>query len=806
MSQSPSNSNLPTDWSAFYNNLQTDGNIPDGSCATVDASNGLFSGMYVDLGEVSQQIAASGYTPFMTTVYADVLNIPADLVMALNGTGLLIVARRIEVQGNAQVYLDFRTSQNASLLLYASEWAGSLSVLGVTDSQKPPTTFTLNASNVNPGVQIGSASGTPTLTAMTYAQGVSPLQLPPQFSVYLNDVFIYASLLYDQNQSLALAQMTWTKNWAGQSSSLLSLFLRSTSMVALLSAQVNAEENGASFVPYLTKAVYTDLAQVFVNEAQQYESDYMTLSTQALVNSEFTQLAQTMLKNAQYNSQYVNGLAAQSLSNYNNAVAAYNVAFKNFNDQQLTAKLIAADFQNIGVPEYEREQIIKAIFSIVQAIITFGVGIAAMLVGDEAAAPAAVEGAVEGVEAVEEAAEAGSEIAKLAKELKDVMEQLKKLIEGLKKVYELANSVMEAAKNIQSAQSLVAKMNGMDTDTDDANLSDTGLWDIYKLHVDDSLASPVEKGIEYAKDYQMALDEVVIYGKSLSAAQLAVVTASQDYARVLLQQQLAQQQQTELEGYVNSLQNGQKPLAAMMQQFYQRYLDAKSSLFAALQGYKASYFYWALQPSTVQAQIINKVDALDTGLQNMTQIAIDQQSALTHFSPPPSVMSDKLFVVNDPATIANFQKTGSGTWAIPTDDPDFAQLDRVRLNTVRIWLEGANSADIISVNIKNSGNYLNRFQGTGFQFTSKPLGQLFQYRLGGGNVQPDWTFDNGQVATIELDGRVDNEVSYAYFQPTPFTEWTISVNPANVDLSKLTKITMEFMGSAIGEVQARRKF
>lgn len=803
MRQSISNGKTPSNWLEFYNNLQTDGSIPPSSCATVNASNGLFSSMYVDLGQVKSQVKASGHTPFMTTIYADVLNIPDNLVWTLEGTSLLIIARRIQVGKNAQVYLDYRTVPSASLILYASEWAGSLTALAVKGSQTQPATFNLNDSTVEAGVQISAPSGSAAKTDVTFAQGI-PMELPEQFSLYLNDVFIYGSLLYDQNPGLALNLMTWTKEWSAQSSELLGLFLRSTSMVALLSAQINAQTNGAAFVPYLTKAVYTDLANAFVDEAKQYESDYMTLSTQELVNAEFTQLAQTLLENAQHNSQYVQGLKGQLLNNYNNAVAAYKVAFKNFSDQQLAAKLIAADFESIGLPEYEREQIVKAIFSIVQAIITFGVGIAAMLVGDEAAAPKAVEGAVEGVEAVEEAAEVGSEIAKLAKELSGVMKKLKKLVEGLKKVYELANSVMEAAKSIQSAQSLVAKMNGLDTDTDGANLSDTSLWDIYKLHVDDSLDSPVKKGIRYAKDYQMALDVVVVYGKALSAAQLAVVTAGQEYARVLLQEQLAQQQQEQLKAYVDSLKNGEKPIAVMMQQFYHRYLDAKSSLFAALQGYKASYFYWALQPSAVKAQIISKVSVLGTGLQNMTQIAIDQQAALTHFNPPPSVMSDKLFVVNDAALIAQFRKEGKATWVLPTDAADFTQLDRVRLNTIRVWLEGATSSNDISVNIKNSGNYLDRFQGVGYQFSSKPLGQLFQYRLGVSNPKPDWKFDDGQVATIELDGRVDNEVRYAYFQPTPFSEWTISVDPEVVDLSKLTKITMEFMGSAIGEVQARR--
>jgi len=47
---------------------------------------------------------------------------------------------------------------------------------------------------------------------------------------------------------------------------------------------------------------------------------------------------------------------------------------------------------------------------------------------------------------------------------------------------------------------------------------------------------------------------------------------------------------------------------------------------------------------------------------------------------------------------------------------------------------------------------------------------------------------------------VDNEVRYAYFQPTPFGEWHIKVTGDGLDLSGVTRVVMQFAGSVIPEV------
>jgi hypothetical protein len=322
------------------------------------------------------------------------------------------------------------------------------------------------------------------------------------------------------------------------------------------------------------------------------------------------------------------------------------------------------------------------------------------------------------------------------------------------------------------------------------------------------LAQPIALGISFAQDYQDALDVLVIYGQSLASAQLAAVQAGQEYARVLLQEQLAQQQQARLAAYVKTLQVGQQVTDDVMQQFFQRYLDAKESLLAALLNYRASYFYWALAPSSVRPVVLDSVGRLDAGLQDLTALSLDTAAALAHFAPPPGTMHNKQVAITDPAFLDLVRQGKPATWAMPTDVADFLGLSRVRLTAVRAWLEGAQPKDHqkISLTIRTSGGYRDQFEGTGYQFSSSPLKRSFEYHVEPADnhqPNPDWKFDNGTLGYIELDGDVDNEVKYAYFQPTPFTEWTIAVSPsplnAGLDLTGLSKVTLAFAGSAIGQ-------
>jgi hypothetical protein len=791
----------PTDWAKLFADLEKQGSIPAASGTVIDSTAAEFRAMYLDLADVQRQIRDSLLDPPLVITYADVLNIPDGLDWLLQGAVLMVVARRVQVGAAVMVTIDYRTSRTASFVLFTNDLAGPIRVAAVTgQGAEPAAKFLISTTPHEGGVQIAYRDGGPGEFGLTRAHGMA-LSPAVMFQDALTTEFLFASLLYDQDPPAALAMVTWLKDWCGESKDLYGLFLRSAALVSLLGAQVNAQKGGAAFVPYLTPAVYAELAAAFAAEAGQYESDYMALSTQQVVTENDIKLARALLDNQTYQSEYVAKLLAQAEANYNNAVAAADASDKTFRDAQQKADLTRIDFQDIGIPEWEREQIVKAIIDLVGAGITFGVGIAGMLVGNEAGGAASAQAAVQGAEAVEQAAKVGSKIAQMAKELADIMKRLKSTIEALNKVYEFLREVVRASQEIQDAEHFIKRMKEMDVSTGGADLSATYAWQVYQLNADATLQAPIDKGVGFAKELKLAIDEVAIYGQALAAAQLAVVNAGQRYATVRFQKELAAAQQKRLEEYVDSLRVGEAPIVAMMQQFYQRYLDAKSSLFAALEGYRTSFFYWALEPSSIEPKIIDPVSKIDTGLKDITAIALDKENALRRFSPPPQTMKQKLHVVAEQRVLDALRTDRAASWTIGLSAPTFAGFDRVRLRKVRVWLEGArpNPEGLVNIMIETAGNYLDRYEDGHYQFTAKPLQRDFEYRVTSiEQGPPEWRFDDGTYGYVEIDGSVDDEVRYAYFEPTPFGEWRITIAAGSgVDLTGVTRITMEFAGSVI---------
>ncbi|WP_163398726.1 hypothetical protein [Flavobacterium fluviatile] len=794
-----------TDWSSYYGNLQKKGNIPDAAIAITDKNNAIFRDMYVDLTMVKDKIRNSGFNPSQITIYADVLYISDFTDILLESAALIIYARRIEVEGNSTIILDYQKNNTAKLVVFAAEMSGTIMVSAVKNAKKEPTLFSVNKGNVLPGIIIHDLEGSPTSEVLKLQQGIG-FQIPANMLLYLNNAFIYASLLYDQNPKLAVSIFLWVKGWAAQSADTEELFYRSTSMATLLNSQINAAENGAVFVPYLTSDIYTMLANAFSKDAAKYENDYMHLSTQEVLTSENIALAKTMLVSTQSEIDYINALLSQANENYKNAVSASIKAEVNLNRQQRKVSDVGANFEKIGIPDYEREQIIKAVITLVSAVVTFGAGIAMVAAGDPAAAPAAVTGAVDSAKAVADAAKTGTEIAKTAKSLSDSMASLKKLVEVLKKVYELAKAVKEVAGDISEAKKQMKVIQEMDDTTNGADLSAAYGWEIYQIQADNILEDPIKKEIGFAAEYKQELDIMVVYGQSLSASQLAVIKAGQEVASITFQLHYAKEKKANLEKLVDNLKVGDALLLGMKQQFYQKYIDSKSSLFSALKSYQASYFYWALRNSDVQPKIIDSVNNLNAGIQDITKIAMDTANALNKFNPPPQSMSNMIFEITDDSVIRELQTTGKTTWVLPLDNSEFEGLNRVRLSKIRVWLEGIvpdPNHDSVYINISNAGNNLDRYNNLNYQFGSKELTRAFKYLISTHNKNSSWDFENGTYGVVQIDGSVDKEVAYAYFQPTPFSEWSISLTSNNhgLDYSKISKITMVFEGSAIGSVK-----
>ena len=130
--------------------------------------------------------------------------------------------------------------------------------------------------------------------AITWAQGV-PVELPDWFEQTMRTQFIFASVLYDAHPGTGDLAVRLAEELDRLPRRVLGCSCRVPRLLALLTARVKATANGTTFVPYLSRTVYGDLARAYVAEARQYETDFRALQTQRVVDDHFLALAKTLL-------------------------------------------------------------------------------------------------------------------------------------------------------------------------------------------------------------------------------------------------------------------------------------------------------------------------------------------------------------------------------------------------------------------------------------------------------------------------------------------------------------------------------
>lgn len=786
------------DWAAFYADLEKKASIPNASGYSNHAGKVIFRDNYLNLEEVKNKVKEIDGV-VNVVLYTDTLEIPS-INWVIKNTSLIIYARSIIVHEHASILLDYQNSQVGKFIVFGREFNTGIEVKCVFNTNDTPELFSLDGTISKMGAMVSAKNNKATLSSLTSTDGAE-LFPKDELLLYLNNAFIYASLLYDQDQALALSMLLWVKSLASQSLDFKNLFYRCTSLASLLQSQINAKENGARFVPYLTASVYENLAGAFTEAATQFESNYLTLSTQDALTAQNIETAKTMIDNADAEIDFVNALLEQAKQNSADATAAVKEAMKNFEDQNSVVEFIAIDFEEIGIPEYKRKVILEGMLDIVTSVVTFGVSIGLMATGAGAGAGAA--GATASVASVSKVAQSAAQTASMAKTLVETMEKLQELIEIIGNAIAISQTINSVINTIESAESQMSKIQELDDFYDEVDISSADNWSIFQLQASNAMIDPIDLGIDFAKEYDEALQILAIYGQSLSAAQLASMKADQELAAIFFQLQYAEEKKKNLQELVDTLEVGKEANLELMQQFFQKYLDSKSSLFAALTSYKQSFFYWSFTESGINPKIIDPVNQLNSGLTDLTQVAMDKASALEQFNPPPQEMKNFLFSVEDKETIGRLINDKETNWTLPLNDIEFLGLERVRVDTIRVWIEGVqfeNKEDSVFVTITNTGNYLDCYKKTGYQFNSKKLIRTFKYKIANSPLNADWKFDNNTWGLVQIDGKVDQEVKYAYFRPTPFSEWKVSLKANNpgIDLSKVTKITMYFEGTAIG--------
>ena len=588
--------------------------------------------------------------------------------------------------------------------------------------------------------------------------------------------------------------LEWTKVSTGEWEKAVDMFLQSSSLLARLEA---AKEE-VTFVPFLSKDVYAKQATVFVKAAAAYEEQYIRLSD---INQEINiRLEEENLRSAhaQDKLDFLDYLIEQNQRNLIQALVAVEVLEKKLNQQTSVVERAEYDFR-VGLQMYEYDKQFENAFKIITAVFDFGLAVAGLFIGNPAAS-------VKAAEAAKQAAEAGSALG-------DIMSQIKDITEALYAVYDFSLTVEEASKDIEEARELVEKLNQTEfsfpKDDENWDLVASVYWPQFQYEAEKQLEHPIELGIDGAREYLLALDILALYGQSLATKKRDIIPISQEIAQLRVQKIVIELQEERIWDYVQDLEEWERANAEMMQVFYERYLNIKRWLFGTIENYTRAYQFWSLHDSLVTPSMTKSVAELKVDL---TKIEQDYEKALDRFHPKrPTELIGQTYEVTSLEDLKSFKETTTVTVPILLADPDFSNYDRVRIEEIRLWLEGVKfhgPNKRVYLKIWNQGeNYDDRFEENDHHFTGEPLDLPFAYQVTeesdppGGPSDIDWHFEDGSVGYAFVTNKTVNELQHAYFEPPVFTNWTLvfdSDQNSDVDITDVRKITLQFYGSIIG--------
>jgi hypothetical protein len=780
------------DWTALYAGLLAGAGIPAARAPDAQqVGQMVVRDLVVDLGEVRDRAVAAGAR--VVSVFADVVHMPADADWTLVDRGLLLHTRRLVATTGRTIHLDTRAGhQDARISIVATEIEGPLAITVSTDDVEASSVDLSSFAGL--GVRIWVSDGAVQRAAVArladedFAVG-APLWMS------LATGFQVATLLVDSQPGTAAGIANWVQAATANCPAALDLHLQALS----LGAGILARTSSVPFVPLLSRETYKQVVSSLTEAVVLYEGHLRDLHRDA--TDAHARVAAAKNLQAQYAAAlaYDSQLLAQAQDNVAAAAEATTTARQRFAVQS-TAVDIERVTLKTGIELWKHQMILDAITSFGTALITFVASIAAMAIGDEAAAPAAGGAITSAAKAAKEVTDIGAAVEGFDAQimgggLLDLVAQMTKLwkvVDSFKKLTEFLDHTAGLLTTIIPLTSDLSAVGGFDhfslPSFDD--ISADAEWEAFRVTSGGALAGMIKLGIDGAEQYHEALDKLVIYGKSLTAAQAAYLTSMQELAgrvgQLVMHQKLEAAITSEIVGLANSAQVDDT-LATMLAL---RGLGLRQSLYLAKEGYSAAYRYWAMRPSQVTLSIAAPAEDLQADVATLDS---DWANALTtfgttrlqDFGSPASVTVE----VDDPRVLDLLRSTMSAQIEVGLDDDAFHAFDRVRVGAMRVWLYGATHQRDVSILVSSSGDYCDRYHGHDARFVAEPLTYAFAY-----------AGDAGDETRIRVMAAPAHETGAAYFQPTPFTQWRIELparDNAGLDLSGLSRITLAFSGTMV---------
>ncbi len=569
------------------------------------------------------------------------------------------------------------------------------------------------------------------------------------------------------------------------------LFAESMQLLSLLRSPARR----FAVVPYLDRKLYVTQAQALVDALEAVEADLRVVDDRQYDLDARKQSAQSLLARVANAARLTRHLYEQSEGNLAASRRMLEQKDALLKAQLTTVNAANAEFEK-GLERWKREQIIWASL---KAALGIGIAIASVCMANPAGAAA---GTAAAAEATASAAEAATRIARVIKAIKRIIdavggvEALKSIIDGLNKVREAVTagiSAAELAARIQDESKALPDAGGSIAEED---------WDLIVEDIGPILKEAIDAEVTGAQDYLKELRKLAIRGKAKFFAQEHVIEDAQHYLQMVWTLERDEADSASVEAEIAAIAAGEPLQESLRLRFERARDDIKARVVLAIDNLAAAHHYFALDEGQTHADPAMSTAELRAAL---GRAADDLVQAFERFDPRPQSWNQPLSVEFDAARREQFEKHGMVSIDLPMTTENFPHYARIRVSQVRAYLRGARCppGQEILLHLSTSDHYRDRYgspEPRAFDFAGRPLRLGFGYRHRAGVTQFPLEGDVDDVSEISFGGEPIASIDGVYFEPTPFTEWRVSLPAGGIpqlDVSACERLELQFSGSAV---------
>ncbi|NVN79872.1 MULTISPECIES: hypothetical protein [unclassified Vibrio] len=739
------------------------------------------SDLHINLSDWIEEQNLYVTNPSKIVVFADTIEVPENFNLLVNNQNILIFARKIVGPGTPTFVLGQQGSA-ASISVIAGEIETPINVLAFqSDGSITRDALTGNTGDGESVVLAGEHYRRTTIDSNITGQ--MKLATEP-FTDIINRSFDMAASLFDTNPEVSLDLINWIEQSLRYSESVVEddpilsdLYLQTVAFKQFISFSTKESH----YVPYLDKVLYQDKYEAYLNAMVAYQAKWDIIQDRSTVIEDKIEAAKLALANIEDVLRAQSSIITQTQSNIDKIGDSLTEVDSQYKAQELVT-LDARTTYLVGVENWKTQQQLNAALAIFKAIAEIGSAVSGVFTGNLSGVNDLTEQLAKTPEALEKAKNLVTNI----KSVTGIIDSVTKTISGI-------SQLTADIKSTIKFQKISEAMDGFNFNIPTINESNLA-WDLMITEIRSNLRYADSLGIKGTRQYLLELEKQVLLGKAINITQLNFAQEQAKLVDLLLTNNVTINQQQRLNDAIEGYQVDTDSFDSIERELSRVLMHFKRPMFVALSNYVQAYEYWALKSSEITPSL-NK-SYLDYQF-DLASIESEYVNALSSFQPAPQDFTIDNYTISSPEQLENFATTGQLNFSIPLEQVQLCSFDRVRLSTVRVFLEGGNLpyGKQLNLRVSSSGNYADRYENQDYQFSSNPVSRAFYYRL------DDPTTNDVSIIT---DGAVANKFEYAYFQPTPFTSWNVTLNnfdetdqANNQYLKDVEQIRVEFLGSGI---------